>query len=111
MRRRNHNRLLGDSDKDNPLAMLANLFDVAMVFAVALMVAFVSHFNMSEIFSEDDFTIVKKPSTSQMEVITKKNGNLTKMSAAENNEDNSSRGQRVGTAYRLDNGDIIYIPD
>lgn len=111
MKRRNRNPFLNDSDSDSPLAMLANLFDVAMVFAVALMVAFVSHFNMSEIFSHDDFTIVKNPGTPQMEVISKKNGTVTKMSAAETNESNSSRGQRVGTAYRLDSGDIIYIPD
>lgn len=48
-------------DHDNPLGMLTNLFDVAMVFAVALMVALVTHYNMSEIFSKDDYTIVKNP--------------------------------------------------
>ena len=52
--------LLDEEESDNPLDMLTNLFDVAMVFAVALMVALVAHFNMSEIFSKDDYTIVKK---------------------------------------------------
>ena len=43
------NRLLhSDSDSD-PMGTVANLFDVAMVFAVALMVALVSRFNMTEI--------------------------------------------------------------
>lgn len=39
--------LAHNDDDDNPLGMLTNLFDVAMVFAVALMVALVAHFNMS----------------------------------------------------------------
>ena len=50
-----------DENSDNPLGMLTNLFDVAMVFAVALMVALVAHFNMNEIFSKEDYTIVKNP--------------------------------------------------
>ena len=46
-------------EEQDPVGMLSNLFDVAMVFAVALMVALVTKFNMTEIFSKDDFTIVK----------------------------------------------------
>ena len=47
-------------EEHDPVGMLSNLFDVAMVFAVALMVALVTKINMTEIFSKDDFTIVKK---------------------------------------------------
>ena len=60
-----------DENSDNPLGMLTNLFDVAMVFAVALMVALVAHFNMNEIFSKEDYTIVKNPGTENMEIIMK----------------------------------------
>ena len=34
------------------MGTVANLFDVAMVFAVALMVALVTRFNMTEMFSD-----------------------------------------------------------
>ena len=54
------NPILRNDEEDNPMGMLTNLFDVAMVFAVALMVALVSHFSISEIFSKEDFTIVKE---------------------------------------------------
>ena len=65
------NRLLhSDSDSD-PMGTVANLFDVAMVFAVALMVALVSRFNMTEMFSKEDFTMVKNPGKENMEIITK----------------------------------------
>ena len=35
----------------DPLSVVVNLFDVAMVFAVALMVAMVMHMNMTEVYS------------------------------------------------------------
>ena len=107
------NRLLYDEpDDDNPLAMLTNLFDVAMVFAVALMVAIVVHFNMSEIFTKEDFTMVKNPGTDQMEIITKEGNKINKYTHSENDSHSvGSKGRRVGSAYQLENGEIIYIPE
>ena len=64
-------RFLQDADDDAPMATVSNLFDVAMVFAVALMVALVTHFNMAEMLSNEDFTVVKNPGKENMEIITK----------------------------------------
>ena len=106
------NRLLYDEPDDNPLAMLTNLFDVAMVFAVALMVAIVVHFNMSEIFTKEDFTMVKNPGTDQMEIIIKEGNKINKYTPSENDSHSvGSKGRRVGSAYQLENGEIIYIPE
>ena len=55
------NRLLHNQTDSDPMGTVANLFDVAMVFAVALMVALVTRFNMTEMFSKEDFTMVKNP--------------------------------------------------
>ena len=106
-------RSLFPNDEDHdPLSSLTNLFDVAMVFAVALMVALVTHFNMTEVFSQEDFTMVKNPGTEQMEIITKKGEKVEKYTPSEEQEENNqSRGKRVGTAYQLENGEIIYIPE
>ena len=60
------NPILRNDGDDNPMGMLTNLFDIAMVFAVALMVALVSRFSMSEIFSKEDFTIVKNPGSEKI---------------------------------------------
>ncbi len=99
-------------DGDNPMGMLTNLFDVAMVFAVALMVAMVTHFNMSEIFSKEDFTIVKNPGADNMEIITKEGNEVKKYTPSDSETPTSgSKGRRVGTAYQLENGEIIYIPE
>ena len=52
-------RLIKNDEDHDPMAVLTNLFDVAMVFAVALMVALVTRFDMTEMFSQEDFTVVK----------------------------------------------------
>ncbi len=105
-------RLITDTDDHDPLAVLTNLFDVAMVFAVALMVALVTRFDMTEMFSREDFTMVKNPGTERMEIITKKGDRIEKYTPSEDSSDKSkSRGRRVGTAYELENGEIIYVPE
>lgn len=104
--------LNGTDDGDNPLVMLTNLFDVAMVFAVALIVALVTHFKMGEIFSDEDFTIVKNPGSDNMEIITKKGSEIKEFTPSESDSPTSgSKGRRIGTAYQLENGEIIYIPE
>ena len=55
-----HNLLRKEEDAD-PISVVSNLFDIAMVFAVALMVALVSRYNMTEVFSQEDYTMVKNP--------------------------------------------------
>lgn len=91
--------------------MVANLFDVAMVFAVALMVALVFRFNMTEIFSPEDYTIIKNPGKDNMEIITKEGQTITKYRPSEDQEQNGKKGRRVGVAYELENGEIIYVPE
>ena len=104
-------RLIKSDDDHDPLSVLTNLFDVAMVFAVALMVALVTRFDMTEIFSKEDFTMVKNPGTEQMEIITKKGDKIEKYSSSDESSSSNSRGKRVGTAYQLENGEIIYVPE
>lgn len=103
---------LRHNDDDDPMSVVGNLFDVAMVFALALMVALVSRFNMTEMFSQDDFTIVKNPGKENMEIITKEGQQINRYTPSEN-QDNADgrRGKRVGIAYELENGEIIYVPE
>ena len=93
------------------MSVVSNLFDVAMVFAVALMVALVSRYNMTEMFSQEDFTMVKNPGKEDMEIITKEGEKINRYKPSEDNSDSGNKGKRVGTAYELENGDIIYVPE
>lgn len=108
MRRR---RILGQGEDSDPMSVVSNLFDVAMVFAVALMVALVSRYDMTEMFSQEDFTMVKNPGKENMEIITKEGDKINRYTPSEDSESSGNKGKRVGTAYELENGDIIYVPE
>lgn len=105
-----HNLLRKEEDAD-PISVVSNLFDVAMVFAVALMVALVSRYNMTEVFSQEDFTMVKNPGKENMEIITKEGQEIKKYTPSEEQESSGKRGKKVGVAYQLESGEIIYVPE
>ncbi len=105
-------RLLGGDFDDDPMSVVSNLFDAAMVFAVALMVALVTRFNMTEIFSKEDFTMVKNPGKDNMEIITKEGTEINRYTPSEDQDkETGKRGRKVGIAYELENGEIIYVPE
>ena len=70
-RARRYETFVSEEDCD-PLTGLINLFDAAMVFAVALMVAFVIQSRMTEFLTEQDVTYVKNAGKADMEIIVKK---------------------------------------
>ncbi len=104
-RQRRTSKFSKEEDTD-PLSVIVNLFDVAMVFAVALMVAMVMHMNMTEVFTQEDYTIVKNPGKDNMEIITKEGNKINKYTPSEE-QSSGSKGKKVGIAYELENGEII----
>ena len=104
--------LLKKEDDNDPMSVVSNLFDVAMVFAVALMVALVSRYNMTEMFSREDFTMVKNPGKENMEIITKEGEKINRYTPSEDqNSQTGKKSKKVGIAYELENGEIIYVPE
>ncbi|MDP2816528.1 MAG: DUF2149 domain-containing protein [Rectinemataceae bacterium] len=112
MRKRRFHRddELVDNDQTDPMSGVANLFDLGVVFIVALLVALVSTYRLQELFNENsETTIVKKNQNGEMEIITKKGRkvNVVKMTK----EKSEGRGERLGTAYRLEDGSTVYVPE
>lgn len=108
---RRPSKLMQGEDTD-PLTVVVNLFDVAMVFAVSLMVAMVMNMNMTEVFTQEDFSVVKNPGKENMEIITKRGGKIEKYTPSKDKSDASStKGRRVGVAYELENGEVYYVPE
>lgn len=103
--------LLKKEEDNDPVGVVANLFDVAMVFAVALMVALVTRYNMTEMLSKEDFTMVKNPGKENMEIITKEGEKINRYTPSENQQNTGKKGKKVGIAYELENGEIIYVPE
>ncbi|MFT3738546.1 MAG: DUF2149 domain-containing protein [Breznakibacter sp.] len=111
MRRQRRISKFSQEEDTDPLSVIVNLFDVAMVFAVALMVAMVMHMNMTEIFTQEDYTIVKNPGKENMEIITREGNKINRYTPQEDQTEKSRKGRKVGVAYELENGEIIYIPE
>ena len=103
--------LLKKEEDNDPISAVSNLFDVAMVFAVALMVALVTRYNMTEMLSTEDFTMVKNPGKENMEIITKEGEKINRYTPSEDQNQSAKRGKKVGIAYELENGEIIYVPE
>lgn len=95
--------------EDDPLSGMANLFDLAMVFAVALMVALVMHLQVAEMLTQDEVTLIKNPGQEDMEIIVKKGRKIERYTAT--GETGEGRGRRVGVAYQLESGEVIYVPE
>jgi hypothetical protein len=109
MKERNRYLPSAEEEDSDPMASLVNLFDVAMVFAVALMVAFAIQSRMTEFLTAEDATFVKNAGKPDMEIIVKKDNKITRYKSEQTT--GSGKGQRVGIAYRLESGEVIYVPE
>ena len=109
-KKRKNSRMTNPVHQDDPMSGVANLFDVAMVFAVGLMVAMVSAYHLHELFSADELTMIKNPNEpGKMEIITKKGKEIKVQKMTK--EMAQGQGMRLGTAYRLTDGKVVYIPE
>ena len=89
MRQRRRNRLAHDGEDDDPMS-----------------------YNMTEMFSKDNFTMVKNPGKENMEIITKDGEKINRYTPSEDQSKKSgNKGKKVGIAYQLENGEIIYVPE
>ncbi|OJW25088.1 MAG: hypothetical protein BGO49_11465 [Planctomycetales bacterium 71-10] len=98
-----------DDEADDPLAGVANLFDLAMVVGSALMIALIVRPQVADLMSDKDMTLVKNPGRSDMEIIVKKGGEIARYKGSAGKGE--GRGRRVGAAYQLEDGRIIYVPE
>src|SRR5579862_5485176 len=99
-----------DAGDEDPAAGLLNLFDVWIAFAAALLLAMVSYFNMPEMLAKDSkMTMIKNPGTPEMEIVSKDGIKIEHYKAS--TQQLSGEGQRLGTAYRLKSGEVVYVPE
>ncbi|WP_020585372.1 DUF2149 domain-containing protein [Desulfobacter curvatus] len=110
IRRSRSKSALFHSDADDPMSGVANLFDVAMVFAVALILGIFHVLNIPELLmGTDDVTIIKNPGKANMEIIQKNGKKMEKYTMSR--EDAGGNGQRLGVCYRLEGGEMVYVPE
>lgn len=97
--------------REDPLSGVANLFDASIIFALGLMVALIQALSLNQLLDPNsEFTIVHKNKlTGQTEIIEKqgKQIKVRKMTP----QQKSGQGTRLGVAYQLSDGSIVYVPE
>ena len=95
---------------EDPLSGVANLFDVAVVFIVGLMITLFSVYRIGDLIDPNsDVTLVKTNADGIQEIIVKEGTEITAYELTGDTMEGD--GERLGTAYRLTDGQIIYVPD
>ena len=94
----------------DPLAGVANLFDASIVLIVSMMIALFMSYNMLEMMDEkSEVTITKKNEQGEIEVITKQGKEVKVQKVTD--QKLSGEGMRLGTAYQLSDGRVVYVPE
>lgn len=97
-------------DDEDPLAGVANLFDVSVAFIVALLIALFALFSSGAMLDKNSsVTMVKTSSDGSTEIITKEGAEIKVQKVTDKSL--SGQGTRLGTAYRLANGQVVYVPE
>lgn len=100
-----------DEPDEDPLAGIANLFDVSVVFIVGLMVSLFSVYRMGDLVNPDtEVTMVMTNASGEQEIITKK-GTQIEAYRVTTESLAGGDGERLGIAYRLPDGQVIYVPE
>jgi len=107
-RRRRFDRY--DEPLEDPISGVANLFDASVVFIVSMMIALFMAYNMLDLVNpKSEVTITKKNADGQMEIITKSGKEIKVKKVTDKKL--SGEGVRLGTAYQLKDGRVVYVPE
>jgi hypothetical protein len=97
---RNIRRLGSQHRSDDPLEGLANFFDLGVVFALGLLVV-----GLASISPE----LLKSSATNRLSALPKDTVHLDHYEPSD--QQLGGEGEKLGVAYRLKSGEVIYVPD
>jgi len=97
-------------EDEDPLAGIANLFDVSVAFIVALLIALFAMFSAGALLDpRSNVTLIKQSEDGRMEIISKRGTQIRVQKVTDKTL--SGQGTRLGVAYRLENGEVVYVPE
>ena len=95
---------------DDPMTGVANLFDIGLVFIVGLLMTLFGAYHLQDLFDQNSqLTIMKQHQSGEMEIITKKGTKIKAMKVSKTKT--TGQGERLGIAYRLEDGTMVYVPE
>lgn len=99
-----------ESWQEDPLSGVANLFDISLAFIVAMVVALFSMIGAPALFDADsNWTMTRTGADGRMEIVRKDGREIRVEQVSDSRL--SGDGDRLGIAYRLPDGRVIYVPE
>ena len=99
-------RFLREEEDLDPITTAVNLVDVFLVVIAALIISIAQ--NPLNPFSAENITVIKNEGEPNMEIIVKE-GNEIKQFKSQG-QTGSGDGQKAGTAYKMKDGSMVYVP-
>ncbi len=96
-----------EAEDDDPILSVVNIIDVFLVVIAVLLIAVIE--NPINPFVAANAVVITNPGTDRMEVVIRRGKELKHYKAA--GQIGEGEGQRMGTAYRLKDGTMIYVPE
>jgi hypothetical protein len=94
---------------EDPLTLMPNLFDLSIVLAVAFLLTSLGALGMRSLTSQEDWTMVKRSASGQTEVVSRQGKSIRVQQLSARKA--GGQGLRLGVAYELETGEVIYVPD
>jgi hypothetical protein len=97
-------------EADDPLTAVANLVDIFLVFIVGLLLSFLSAYHLKDLLDpQSELTMMTQSPEGEMTIITKKGTQIEAVKITRTEAE--GRGVRLGVAYQLEDGSMVYLPD
>jgi hypothetical protein len=97
-------------EADDPLTAVANLVDIFLVFIVGLFLSFLSAYHLKDLLDpQSEITMMKQSAEGEMTIIIKKGTEIEAVKITKSEAE--GRGVRLGVAYQLEDGSMVYLPD
>lgn len=96
-----------DEDDDDPITAVVNLIDLFVVIIAVLLVVLVQ--NPLTPFNARDLMVIENPGKADMRITVKDGDELTRYESQ--GRVGEGQGVKAGSAYRLPDGRMIYVPE
>ena len=96
-----------EAEDDDPIPSVVNIIDVFLVVIAVLLIAVIE--NPVNPFVTRNAVVITNPGTDRMEIVIRDGKELKHYRSA--GKIGQGAGRRMGTAYQLEDGSMIYVPE
>lgn len=99
--------VLDDDDGDDPILSVVNIVDVFLVVIAVLLIAVIE--NPLNPYATQNAIVIKNPGQADMSMVIREGKELKQYKSS--GQIGEGQGSKAGTAYRLQNGAMVYVPE